>query len=122
MNTHADYLGFGTSSHSFVNGKRWWNYSSLKMYLNAVGKNDHAIRGFEKLNSEQILNEYVMLSLRSKGLDIEKVKILSDSWYFEKKKIIDSFISESYLEEEQNIIRCTQKGYLICDEIINKIL
>ena len=27
---YRDYLSFGTSSHSFADGKRWWNYSSLK--------------------------------------------------------------------------------------------
>ncbi|MDX1701254.1 MAG: radical SAM family heme chaperone HemW, partial [Melioribacteraceae bacterium] len=24
---YKDYLSFGTSAHSFINGKRWWNYS-----------------------------------------------------------------------------------------------
>ncbi len=27
---YRDYLSFGPSAHSFVNGKRWWNFSSLK--------------------------------------------------------------------------------------------
>ena len=30
---YRDYLSFGPSAHSFVDGKRWWNFSSLKKYI-----------------------------------------------------------------------------------------
>ncbi|MCK7524215.1 MAG: hypothetical protein MZV64_44570 [Ignavibacteriales bacterium] len=35
---YTDYFGFGTSAHSFIDGKRWWNLSSLKMYIDKVDK------------------------------------------------------------------------------------
>jgi oxygen-independent coproporphyrinogen III oxidase len=119
---YKDYLSFGTAAHSFVNGKRWWNFSSLKKYINDVELNGHAIRGSEQLEKTQMIDEFVMLGLRSKGLNLDKAKSYSPDWYFEKKQIINSFIKERYLEETNNLLSCTRKGYMICDEIINKLL
>lgn len=119
---YKDYLSFGTAAHSFVNGKRWWNYSSLKKYINEIEQQGNAIRGSEQLESSQMFDELVMLALRSKGLNLEKAKSFSATWYFEKKQIINSFIKERFLIEKDGILSCTQNGYMICDEIINKLL
>ena len=54
---YGDYLGFGTSSHSFVNGKRWWNYSSLKKYISEIEINDHAVANSEIISPEEKHNE-----------------------------------------------------------------
>jgi len=120
--SYYDYISFGTAAHSFVNGKRWWNYSSLKKYINEIEANGNAVRGEEYLGHNQKLNEFIMLALRSKGLKLEKIKEYSATWYFEKKKIIDSFIKERYLILKDDVLACTSKGYMICDEIINKLL
>ncbi len=119
---HKDYLGFGTAAHSFVEGKRWWNFSSLKKYAGEIHQNNTAVRGYETLNSYQILNEIIMLGLRSKGIDLNLVNKYNKNWYFEKKEIINSFIDESYISQKNNILKCTKKGYLICDELISQII
>jgi oxygen-independent coproporphyrinogen-3 oxidase len=119
---YKDYLSFGTSSHSFANGKRWWNYSSLKQYIAEIKKSGVAVRGEEILTENQMVDEIVMLGLRSNGLILDELKKYSSNWYFEKKNIINSFINESYLEEKNGILRCTKKGYMICDELINKLI
>jgi oxygen-independent coproporphyrinogen-3 oxidase len=119
---HKDYLSFGTAAHSFVNGKRWWNFSSLKKYIAEIEKKGNAVRGEEFISKNQMLDEIIMLGLRSNGLDLGLVKSFSPDWYFEKKNIINSFIKESYLKESNSILSCTKTGYMICDEIINKLL
>lgn len=119
---YKDYLSFGTAAHSFVNGKRWWNFSSLKTYIAEIEKKGNAVRGEELISKNQMLDEIIMLGLRSKGLDLGLVKSFSPDWYFEKKNIINSFIKESYLKESNSILSCTKSGYMICDEIINKLL
>jgi len=119
---YEDYLGFGTASHSFVNRKRWWNYSSLKKYISEIDQFGNAVRGSEELNDKQIADELVMLGLRSKGLILEKLKTFSPNWYIEKKNIINSFIKENHLKENCGIISCTPKGYMICDEIIKNLI
>ncbi len=69
---YRDYLSFGTSAHSFMNGKRWWNFSSLKKYIHEIETNGNAEAGSEIINEKQQVDEYVMLALRSSGLDIEE--------------------------------------------------
>ena len=97
---YRDYLSFGTSSHSFVDGKRWWNYSSLKKYISEVEINNHAIMNSEIISKDQMHDEYVMLALRSSGLDLNDYrKRFSDDWikknysYFELLKNEQSFIN-----------------------------
>lgn len=119
---YNDYLGFGTAAHSFVNGKRWWNYSSLKKYISEINNNGYAVRGEEKLSNNQMIEEIIMLGLRSKGLDLNMIETFSSNWYFEKRNIINSFIKESYLQKSNSFLSCTKKGYMVCDEIINKLL
>ncbi len=69
---YRDYLSFGTSAHSFMNGRRWWNYSSLKKYVYEIETNRKAEAGSEIVNGKQQVDEYIMLALRSSGLDFRE--------------------------------------------------
>ncbi len=120
---HKDYLGLGPSAHSFVNGKRWWNFSSLKRYISEIEKKENAIRGEEKLTSKELLEEFVMLALRSKGLDLTKLKSkFGASWYESKKSIFQKLKNNGLLIWNNDFIKFTPKGYSLCDEILLKIL
>lgn len=120
---YKDYLGFGTSAHSFADGKRWWNYTSLRKYISEVELNNHAVMNSETITKEQMHNEYVMLALRSSGLDLNDYKKkFSEDW-------INKTIPYFNLLQEQNLIRIsddfiklTSKGYAVCDEILKNIL
>lgn len=119
---YKEYLGFGTSAHSFLNGKRWWNYSSLNFYLEKMN-NDNPVAGGETLTSEQMQEEYFMLAMRSKGLDInEYKKRFGNDWLEEKKDEIDKYEADGFLVIENNFIKFTSQGYALCDEIIAKLL
>jgi len=119
---YKDYLGFGTAAHSFIKGRRWWNFSSLNKYIDEINKNNHAERGFEILTKNQMLDEIIMLGLRSCGINISEIKNYSANWFNEKKNIIDNFIEGKYLKQTNKLISCTKKGYMICDEIISKLI
>lgn len=119
---YKDYLSFGTSAHSFINRKRWWNYSALNLYNSAIGKMGHAVVGEEVLTQDQMLEEYVMLALRSKGLDlIELENIFGNTWYQENQNFIDELRQENFLTSKNNLLSLTPKGYAVCDEILAKL-
>ncbi|MCH8325831.1 MAG: radical SAM family heme chaperone HemW [Bacteroidetes bacterium] len=120
---YQDYLSFGTAAHSFVNGKRWWNFSSLKKYISEINNKGSAVRNFEILTKEQKLNEYVMLSLRSKGLNKnEFTEKYGSAWLIEKEDYFSKLIENNFLENNSESIKLTKHGYAICDEIIKNLL
>ena len=120
---YRDYLSFGTSSHSFVDGKRWWNYSSLKKYISEIELNNHAIMNSEIISKEQMHDEYVMLALRSSGLDINDYrKRFSDDWIKKNYAYFKLLENEHHLSIDNNWIKLTAKGYSVCDEILKNIL
>lgn len=120
---YKDYFGFGTSAHSFINGKRWWNYSALNLYLEAVKKNRMGAAGNELLTPSQKLNEYIMLALRSKGIDIKELDLLfGGEWLYNNKEIITKLEDEQMLLGKNGVYSLTPKGYAICDEILKNFV
>ena len=120
---YRDYLGFGPSAHSFADGKRWWNYTSLKKYISEVELNQNALMNFETLNKTQIHDEYVMLALRSSGIDVnEYKKMFGESWIKKNYTYLKELsITGNILIDDKNI-KLTPKGYAVCDEILKNIL
>lgn len=120
---HGEYLGFGTSSHSFMNGKRWWNYSSLKRYISEVEKNHNAIMNEEVLTDKQIHDEYIMLALRSNGIDLNNyLNRFNSDWINKNYNYFEVLKNYNFLEINTNVIKLTRKGYSLCDEILKNIL
>ena len=116
---YKEYLGFGTSAHSFVNGKRWWNFSSLKFYNAAVNKKGNAAAGEEVLSRNEMLDEYVMLALRSNGLDLNELENLFNSeWYVKNQNYISEMIENNFMIKDESFLKFTSKGYAVCDEIL----
>jgi len=118
---YKDYLSFGTSAHSFINGKRWWNYSPLNFYNTAIESKGNAVIGEEILSKNEMLNEYVMLALRSKGLDLlELNNLFGNEWQVKNKNYLIQLEQEKFLIEKDQLIKLTPKGYAVCDEILTK--
>ena len=75
------------------------------------------------MNDQQKLNEYVMLSLRSRGLVIEEMKILfGEAWLIEKSVYLKKLEGEKFLQYKNGLISLTKSGYCICDEILKNLL
>ena len=78
---------------------------------------------YEIISKEQMHDEYVMLALRSSGLDLENYeKRFSDSWIKKNNSYFQLLKNEHHLLIENNWIKLTSKGYAVCDEILKNIL
>jgi oxygen-independent coproporphyrinogen-3 oxidase len=120
---YKDYLGLGTSAHSFLDGKRWWNYSSLKRYINEIDTNGNAIANHEELSPEEFHNEYVMLALRSAGIKLNNYKnTFGDNWLTKNYSYLKKLENENFILFDDLNIKLTKKGYAVCDEILQNIL
>ena len=120
---YKDYLGLGTSAHSFVDGKRWWNFSSLKRYISEIDTNGNAIANYEELSPEEFHNEYVMLALRSSGIQLNNYKnTFGDTWLTKNYSYLKKLENENFILFNDLNIKLTKKGYAVCDEILQNIL
>ena len=63
--TRTPYLGLGPAAHSFLAGRRWWNFSSLEKYGAALRAGDAPVAGAESLTPEQIRLETLALGFRT---------------------------------------------------------
>lgn len=116
---YTEYLSLGTSAHSFIKNKRWWNYSSLKFYIAAVDKMNHAVSGSEELNEDEMMEEYIMLALRGEGLYIDKLeKRFGNEWISNNNEYLSALIKDGFIIKKNNFIKFTSKGYALCDEIL----
>jgi oxygen-independent coproporphyrinogen-3 oxidase len=118
---YKNYLGFGTSAHSFVNNKRWWNYSSLKMYKAEIETKGSAEANHEIITPENNIDEYIMLALRSFGIQLSDLeKRFGNEWIKKNKKYLQVLRDNNLITTKDNWLKLTKKGYAICDEIISK--
>lgn len=120
---YGEYLGFGTSAHSFMEGRRFWNYSSLTFYLEAIKNKNNAEAGFEVLTNHQKKEEYIMLTLRSSGIDKTALPPFFNIRDFEYiKNRIELLNIKEYFNITENKISLNPSGYAVGDEIITELL
>ncbi len=113
------YLGIGPSAHSFNGESRQWNIANNTAYIRSLKTN---ILSFEKelLTEEQRMNEYIMISLRTKeGIDLSVV----EKKYGKKKKEELAAAGKKYIQSGKMIITAsdhfvlTREGKLFADGI-----
>jgi oxygen-independent coproporphyrinogen III oxidase len=112
------YLGLGPSAHSFNGTSRQWNIANNALYIKAIF-NDRPFFEAETLSPKDVLNEYIMTSLRTmEGLDLEHVVI-----HFGKEKgsLLENnaaiYISANQMERSRGNLVLTRNGKLFADGI-----
>lgn len=114
------YIGIGPSAHSFNQTTRSWNISDIKTYIESISNN---IRPFEEeiLTQSNIINEYIMTSLRtSDGIIIEKIK----EWGILEKTLTQQLTNEikkGFVIHTNKAFKLSVKGMLYADAIASKL-
>ena len=96
-------------------GKR--NYKNVEKYIAAVKKGRAPVNFREKLSDQQRAEERLLLSLRlSEGVDYHFVKDVIN------KEVLDELKEQGFVTKKLNNIVLTDKGFLVADEVIVKLL
>ncbi len=120
---HSRYLGFGPSAHSFWESRRWWNIANLSTYCDALERGSSPQAGEETLSMSQLLDERIMLGLRSAGIDVASFKrdFGMERWR-ELEQGLNDLNNEGLFIRTPEVVRLTDRGYLLCDEIVKRLL
>ena len=122
--TDKEYLGLGLVSSSYVYGKRWKNTDILNVYINSLKNGTICTEDVENLSKQDMLEEYIMLSLRTvKGIDLKNFKQKFGFDLIEKRKeIIQNLISNGLLENNNDNLFCTDLGFQLLNQIILELI
>jgi len=120
---HSNYLGMGPSAHSFWSTRRWWNLRSIPAYSDALARGALPLAGGEDLTRGQLLAEAIMLGLRSDGIDLEAlIRRFGVDLRRGSGELIGQLLAGGLALEESGMLRLSDKGYLVCDKIVEMLL
>jgi oxygen-independent coproporphyrinogen-3 oxidase len=115
---HSNYLGFGPSAHSFWNRSRWWNVSNVTSYCDKIAARHAPVIGEETLSDRQLLDEAIMLGLRSDGIELDRLHTAFGIDLIDQhESFVTALCGDGLASIEHNRLRLTDKGYLLCDSI-----
>jgi oxygen-independent coproporphyrinogen III oxidase len=118
---YNNYLGLGPSAHSFFNGKRWNNSRNIIKYNINLQKNQLASENEHLLTGEEKKTEFIMLGLRSKGVNLKNYSDIFNIDFDDEFKISLEIITNDKLGfYSGEYYRLTERGYLMVDEICAK--
>ncbi|HET7000501.1 MAG TPA: radical SAM family heme chaperone HemW [Puia sp.] len=116
------YLGLGPSAHSFNGTSRQWNVSNNALYIKSLMAGKVNFES-ENLLPKDILNEYIMTSLRTtEGLDLQHV---AEHFGKQTGNLLESNASV-YLNSNQMVkvhekLKLTRNGKLFADGIASAL-
>jgi oxygen-independent coproporphyrinogen-3 oxidase len=118
---YDNYLGFGPSSHSFFNNTRWENFRSIKKYEESIEKGYLPIAKEHTLNKNEMRTEFIMLALRSKGVNFKKYqKVLDEDFKSKYERAIQELTKNGCAKIDQEKFKLNKKGYAIADGILTR--
>jgi oxygen-independent coproporphyrinogen-3 oxidase len=111
-----DWLGFGASAHSHVQGQRWWNRFETTDYIQGINHGD-VVAGREELTPDQRLGETLAFGLRMvHGLPRELfVKRFGRDAWTARNDELTRLLDHGLLEDTPQTIRLTTRGLAFAD-------
>ncbi len=118
---YENYLGLGPSAHSFFNGKRFNNYRDIVKFNVLLADNKLPIEEVYDLKPEDNKKEFIMLALRSGGVNYQRYeKLVRSNFENEFGPGMEALIKNGLAEKDINRFYLNTKGFLLADEIMSK--
>jgi oxygen-independent coproporphyrinogen-3 oxidase len=112
-----EYLGFGVSAHSLFNNTRIANTEDINLYLNSS-------QSFTLLqrSHHDLITEHIMLGLRTtRGANITALSTLGFDILSQRAQILSDMKRHKLIKVSKTHISATQKGFLILNQIVDKL-
>ncbi|WLR49899.1 radical SAM family heme chaperone HemW [Bacillus tianshenii] len=119
-----EYFGFGAGAHSYVAGVRRVNAGPLPHYMQRIEENGFPYIEEHKVSLSEQMEEEMFLGLRKReGVSKQRFFVRygkSMNEVFDKQ--IKDAVKKGLLEESEERIRLTKKGFLLGNEVFQSFL
>lgn len=121
---YHDYLGIGSSAHSFILGERRANEKDPHKYISRLQKGEEPVVSRELISRNQGMAEMIMLGFRlSEGPDPYD---FHRRWGVSLESVLEpaagKMIKEGFLEYTQDRYRLTRRGMLVSNRVLSELL
>lgn len=118
--TMQEYVGFGLSSHSFFDGERWENVSTLGDYFEKINNGNVPVNTIEKEDIQSLKEEYIMTGLRKQvGISLDEYeKFFGEDLLIVKSKQLANLLELNLIDIRDDRLLATDKGFEFLNQII----
>lgn len=119
-----EYIGCGSSSHSYLNSERVSNEKDIERYIKQINDKGNAMVSLYKNSKKDNIEEFMFMGLR-KINGISKIEfynrfgITVDCLY---KSIIDKYKGFNLIKEDESRIYLTEEGINISNSIMSEFI
>jgi oxygen-independent coproporphyrinogen-3 oxidase len=118
--THGDYLGFGPSAQSLVNGVRFGNVANLAAYQTALAQQTLPTQDETVLTKEEQLRDAVIFGLRLvQGIPTEQLRDHAEN--YGHATTLEMLREQKLIEEDGERSRLSAQGRLHADTVAEKL-
>jgi len=116
------YLGLGPSAHSYNGSERRWNTTNNNIYIKNINEG-FGQRETETLTPIQKLNEFIMVSLRTReGIDLKRLeKEFGADERNRVEQVVQKFLQNSLIKWNNSFLQLTDEGMLRADGIASEL-
>lgn len=121
---NEDYLGIGSASTSFIDGKRIKNIENVKAYIDKINSEEDVIEDITINTLDDSMEEFVFMGLRMiEGINVNEFNkrfgVNIESIY---KDVIDKNINKKLLVLESENLRLTEKGIELSNSVMSDFI
>jgi oxygen-independent coproporphyrinogen III oxidase len=119
-----EYLGIGSASTSFIDGKRIKNIENVKTYIDKINSGEDVIEDVTINTLEDSMEEFVFMGLRMiEGINIKEFNrrfgVNIESIY---KEVIDKNINKKLLVLDNDNLKLTEKGIELSNSVMSDFI
>jgi oxygen-independent coproporphyrinogen-3 oxidase len=119
-----NYIGIGSSAHSYYNGKRYRNESNVKKYIEKIKKEQTAVVEILENTLQDDMEEFVFLGLRKiEGIEIKEFeKRFKKDIYSVYGEVIKKHKEKNLLIESNGKLHLTNRGIEISNYVLSDFI
>ena len=118
----TEYLALGPSANGFDGSSRYWNYSDTERYAKMCLSAELPVEGSEFISTNELIEEIIMLGIRSLNMDLSKLqRLMGNSSFVQVCKYLNELMNSGIIHIDGDIAALTPSGMLLSNEITGKL-